>query len=352
MFRNRTFTLPDVIALAAFGSIVALSLLFTLSILASDGVSANLTMCWGPILAGAGGLVLTLRRRSDQAFNFKLWLALVLWFIGALFLGSMPFGWLIGSEDTNTSFVIQLIVMALLCLFPGGFLGGLGLLVYRNQQQEAAEPDATETEAMSGAGAAAAAVETATSDSPTVRRQRQFESTTPRQDKLMRAAEYRRQILDILEALSVGLPGNQEQQLPQQLQTWELRIQQLVQQLNRLEQNEILQRDRAALPQSIADLEARLAAATDPELQTDLQETLDNQRTQLAQLTQLQTLLERGDLDIDETLAAMGTIYSQLHLLDTMKADRQYAQRLSNEVGEQVARLNDMLAAMAQVYRS
>ena len=50
-----------------------------------------------------------------------------------------------------------------------------------------------------------------------------------------------------------------------------------------------------------------------------------------------------------ETLAAMGTIYSQMQVLDAMDIDSTRAAEITGEIQEQVDRLNDLLSAYSDV---
>ena len=69
-------------------------------------------------------------------------------------------------------------------------------------------------------------------------------------------------------------------------------------------------------------------------------------------LDALVTLMRRTELDIDETVAAIGAIYSQLQIIGAREIDSSRAKRLSTDVEEQAGRLSDLLAAMDEVYGS
>jgi hypothetical protein len=55
-------------------------------------------------------------------------------------------------------------------------------------------------------------------------------------------------------------------------------------------------------------------------------------------------------LQLDDTLAAMGTIYSQVQVLDAMDISGPKATRIAEEIDEQVVRLNDLLSALGDAY--
>ncbi|OQY31007.1 MAG: hypothetical protein B6243_09190 [Anaerolineaceae bacterium 4572_5.2] len=57
-----------------------------------------------------------------------------------------------------------------------------------------------------------------------------------------------------------------------------------------------------------------------------------------------------AEFDLDESLATMGTIYSQLQLFSAKEIDSSRARRLSDDIDEEGNRLDDLLAAMDEVY--
>ena len=68
------------------------------------------------------------------------------------------------------------------------------------------------------------------------------------------------------------------------------------------------------------------------------------------QLELLARVMKRTRLNLDDTLAAMGTVYSQLQVLNAMDIDGPTATRIAEDVDREVERLNDLLAAMSDVY--
>jgi hypothetical protein len=58
--------------------------------------------------------------------------------------------------------------------------------------------------------------------------------------------------------------------------------------------------------------------------------------------------MRRTRLQLDDTLASMGTIYSQVQMLDAMDIDGVRATQIADEIEDEVARLNDLLAAFGE----
>ena len=61
--------------------------------------------------------------------------------------------------------------------------------------------------------------------------------------------------------------------------------------------------------------------------------------------------MRRTRLNLDDTLASMGTIYSQVQLLNAMDIDSGRATRIAEEIDAEVLRLNDVLSALSEAYQ-
>ena len=133
---------------------------------------------------------------------------------------------------------------------------------------------------------------------------------------------------------------------------WEDHLRQLVERLHRIESDTMIQQDFNQVPAAISRLEAQPALETNAKVQVEMEQTLAGLQQQQSQLKSLKTTMRRTELDIDETLAAMGAIYSQLQVLSAREIDRNRAKRLSAEIEEQNHRLDDLLSAMDEVYQS
>ena len=61
--------------------------------------------------------------------------------------------------------------------------------------------------------------------------------------------------------------------------------------------------------------------------------------------------MRRTRLNLDDTLASMGTIYSQVQLLNAMDIDSGRATHIAEEIDAEVMRLNDVLSALSEAYQ-
>lgn len=167
-----------------------------------------------------------------------------------------------------------------------------------------------------------------------------------------RAASYRRKIQSLVKARRPGPIAERMTGVLQKLKSWEERVGQLADRLTLYEKDDLIQRDVREAPLHIERLRRQLALEADPEMQRQVARTLAAYEEQQRQLTLLAKVMKRTRLNLDDTLAAMGTVYSQLQVLNAMDIDGPTAARIASDVDREVERLNDLMSAMSDVYQS
>ena len=83
-----------------------------------------------------------------------------------------------------------------------------------------------------------------------------------------------------------------------------------------------------------------------------IKQTIAQQRAQLQQLDRLESTMDRAELQLDVALSAMGTIYAQMQLVGAKDIDSSRAQRLRDNIADQVDSMHDILQAMDEVHQS
>ena len=68
-----------------------------------------------------------------------------------------------------------------------------------------------------------------------------------------------------------------------------------------------------------------------------------------ANLEATRNSVKRAEIQLESTLASLGTVYAQMSLLGTKEVDSARAQRLRLEIQDEVASLQDTLDAMDEV---
>ncbi len=119
-------------------------------------------------------------------------------------------------------------------------------------------------------------------------------------------------------------------------------------------QDTIVARDIDIVPKELASYQAQLARARtqSSNIQPDLEKAVEMKQAQWNSLRQLQEAMSRAQMQLDGTLSAMGTIYSQARTIGASESNNGRAQRLQQDMQEQVQQLSDTQAALEDVYSS
>jgi len=318
-------TLLGLVSLCGVGGIL---LSFTTSQETGQSNIALLPACSGMTFAGLTSMLMIWIRNKTRPASAWLAMAIVSWFVGANILGWGGFAAL--SPGNDNTFLENLGYSLILCFAPGGVLSLVGLAFYIHDYRQ-------------NRGAAPAT--TAQPATETVEKQRRLA-------KLERAAEYRQHILAVIKQRKGSRLQSQLDPIVDKLDRWQRHLQKLVSRIDQFEDNHIIQRDLQEVPKAISRLKQQQKSEPDEAVRREIGETLAKHEEQQRQLNLLVGLMRRTELDIDETLAAMGSIYSQLQILGAKDVDSHRARRLSAEINEQAEHLEDLLSAMDEVYQS
>jgi uncharacterized protein YoxC len=165
---------------------------------------------------------------------------------------------------------------------------------------------------------------------------------------LEQAQLYQAQINQVFQDTSNKSDSVHQQRLAAQINIWVEAIQDLVQRIAGLRQDNLICQDMLIVPRAIENLEAQLADETDAATRVQLERALANRRNQLTSLEWLQRTIKQAEIQIENTLSLLGTIYSQILTSQSTSHVADYG-RLSADVDEEVARLQDRLEALREV---
>lgn len=126
----------------------------------------------------------------------------------------------------------------------------------------------------------------------------------------------------------------------------------LARRLDAYDRDQVQARDLKALPREIAALRVRLQNEDDSAVEQQLRDTIRSKEEQLGNLQKLQNMMEKAEYQLEGTLTALGTVYSQILLIGAKDIDSGRAQRLRQDVADQVANLQAMQETLDEVYGS
>ena len=171
------------------------------------------------------------------------------------------------------------------------------------------------------------------------------------QQQINEALDYRSRIEKGIRERTDTMLKDELAQTASQIDDWLENIYDLAQRIDRYQQErEILHRDRVRAESRMKQLQAEFDRAQNPEIKEQVQTTLASMEQQLQILQTLEATIQRARLQLENSLAHLGTIYSQTMLVDAKDIDRGSARRLRHEIAEEVTELNDLLVSMDEVY--
>ncbi|RME70350.1 MAG: hypothetical protein D6784_16890 [Chloroflexi bacterium] len=168
--------------------------------------------------------------------------------------------------------------------------------------------------------------------------------------KVDKALEYWALIEEAVDKAEAGVLRDRLERTVQEATRWLQAVYSLAERVDRLRRNKVIERDLQTVPQAIADLRRKLAEEDSPEVRAQLEQTIADKERQLRILQDLQNSIEKADYQLDSTISSLGTVYSQLLLVDTKEESGSRLSRLQEEISEQVNRLEDLSEAMDEVY--
>ncbi len=171
------------------------------------------------------------------------------------------------------------------------------------------------------------------------------------QQRVEEALDYRARInLAIRERRPSALRDNLSD-TASQIDEWLENIYSLAKRLDRFKREKsILKRDMNRAATRIDQLNDRIVNETDLAVQEQITETIRSMRRQINTINALEKTMQRAELQLETTMTALGTIYSQTMLVGAKDIDSGRAKRLRQDIDDEVGELDDVLLAMDEVY--
>ena len=173
------------------------------------------------------------------------------------------------------------------------------------------------------------------------------------QQQINEALDYRSRIENAIRERDSGMLKDELAQTASQIDEWLENMYDLAKRIDRQQQEkQILERDRKRTESRISQLNQQIAGEKNPAVVQQIEATLESMQRQLKTLNAIDDTLQRGKLQLENSLVHLGTIYSQTMLVDVKDIDSGRAKRLRQEITEEVVELGDLLSAMDEVYAS
>lgn len=135
-----------------------------------------------------------------------------------------------------------------------------------------------------------------------------------------------------------------------QLSDWLKNIYRLALRLDAYKRDALLAHERETLPKEINKLLAQREDEGDAVVTQEIDEVLESKEKQQQILDQLNRRMKQAALQMEQSLTALATIYSQIQLIGVQDLDSGRSERLQADIQEQVKQLNDLISSINEVY--
>ena len=132
---------------------------------------------------------------------------------------------------------------------------------------------------------------------------------------------------------------------------WISYIYQLARMLDNYQRDPMLRRDPAAIQNELARIQAAMQKETNPNLITESKNLAASKQKYLLTSEALEDKMEAARMQLEQSLDAMATIYTQLKLLETRDLESVNTQAIDHDIDEQVSRMSDLIDGLQKAYQ-
>ena len=163
--------------------------------------------------------------------------------------------------------------------------------------------------------------------------------------------EYRAQIEAAANRARSGLLRDNLAETADEIDRWLENMYSLALRLDAFAADRTIQQDLHSVPSTLQTYEQRMKTVTDDQLRAQMHDIYEAKKAQWESLKNLQATMARARLQMDSALTALGTVYSQILLIGVKDVDSGRAQRLREDIAEEIKSLHDVVEAMDEVYQ-
>ncbi len=171
------------------------------------------------------------------------------------------------------------------------------------------------------------------------------------QRQLKEALDYRGRIAALISQRTDTVLKDSLAETITQIDEWIKEVYDLARRLDEYKtQKNLVEENTKRAHERIRQLQLQHKTTTDPAFKQDIEANITSLMRQVETNTTLHNTMERARLRLENTITAMATIHSQTMLMSAKDIDSGRAQRLRQEIADEVVELSDILVAMDEVY--
>jgi hypothetical protein len=171
-------------------------------------------------------------------------------------------------------------------------------------------------------------------------------------EQVDKALDYRDQIDALINQSREGVLRDHLRDVSQGITDWMENVFRLARRLDAYHGDKTIHRDLKSVEPDIEELKRRLALEDNDTVKRQISQTIAQKQIQRDNLRKLENVMDRAEFQLESTLTAMGTVYSQVMILGSRDVASGRAQRLQQDITDQVQALQDVVHTMDEVYRA
>jgi len=164
------------------------------------------------------------------------------------------------------------------------------------------------------------------------------------------AMEYQRRIEMQVRQQGRTLLRERLEDTANQITNWIGNMYALALRLDVYRRDDLLAQQRSTLPAELTQLGEQRKRTTNPSTQAQLDQVIASKGQQWQTLRQLDERMTQAALQLEQSLTALATVYSQIQLVDAQSVESGRAERLQQDINDQVSRLGDLVTSINEVY--
>jgi hypothetical protein len=167
----------------------------------------------------------------------------------------------------------------------------------------------------------------------------------------MQSLNYRRTIEQMIAQNPEGIIRTRLNDLAEKVKQWTSYIYQLARMLDDYQRDPMLHKDPAAIRAELTRIQTGLKTETNPHLIDESKNLVASKQKYLQTSEELKDKMQGAAMQLEQSLDAMATIYTQLKLLETRDLDNINTQAIDHDIDEQVSRMGDLIDGLQKAYQ-
>jgi hypothetical protein len=167
----------------------------------------------------------------------------------------------------------------------------------------------------------------------------------------MESVKYRRTIEQIVTQSPDGVLKTRLSDLSSKVGQWSGYIYELARMLDDYQRDPMLRKDSTAIQAELTSIQTGLAHETNQSVIEETKKLIASKQKYKQTAQALQDKMQAAELQLEQSLDAMATIYTQFKLLETRELDNVNTLAIDHDIDEQVSRMGDLIDGLQKAYR-